>query len=126
LRAHGPNGFYREFHGDNSDPALGIYLTGTQTGDAVLRLENGDAEREIKVVIEDLSYGSKRRELTLASLKKRVANRTFTIPLTKSHCWYDFRISVAGSSQFWQRLSGRIENGSDGISDPVMAGTGAA
>ncbi len=126
LRAHGPNGFYREFHGDNGDPALEIHLTGTKTGDAMLHLENRDAAHEIKVVIEDLSYGTKRRELTLAPLGKKEAKKTLILELSKSHFWYDFRFSVAGSAQFWQRFSGRVENGRDGISDPSMAGTGVA
>jgi phospholipase C len=126
FRAHGPNGFYREFHGDVGDPALEIYSIDTQAGDIMLRLQNRDTALEMKIVIEDLSYGSKRRELALAPSGKKGADKNLILELAKSHCWYDFRVSVAGSQQFWQRFSGRVENGRGGISDPSMAGTGAA
>jgi phospholipase C len=111
LRAHGPNGFYREFHGDAQDPAVKISLTGTADGRAEIAVSSGDA---VEILIEDLSYGGGQRQVSLA------AGGSQAIAWKILHGWHDFRVSASGKPQFWRRYAGRIETGRDSMTDPFM------
>lgn len=120
LRAHGPNGFFREFRGDANDPVLEISLTPTRQGAAVVRLVNRQAALSPTVLIEDLSYGESRREVKLGPAIDSNGKSTLTLDLTKSRGWYDVRFSISGAPFFWQRFSGRIEGGQESMTDPFM------
>jgi hypothetical protein len=42
--------------------------------------------------------------------------------LTRTGGWYDLAIAVDGDSQFEYHIARHLENGEDGISDPIMGG----
>ena len=116
LRVYGPNGFYREFAGDEHDPALGVELyyelAGARlTGNAGLQFKNNGAACTVEIV--DHSYGG------VYPSRRIGAGETATVllPLAKSHGWYDVSVRVGG---FEQRFAGRVETGKDGMSDPAM------
>jgi phospholipase C len=116
LRTRGPNGFHREFHGDANNPMLEISLTPAPPDGAALSLVNRDPARAMDVLIEDLSYGRSPRQVTLDAN----ANTVVSLELAKSHCWYDFQVTVAGQPSFRNRYSGHVETGRDSFSDPFM------
>lgn len=127
LRVHGPNGFFREFQGNADDPMLDVVLKdGTQTAQpswvAELTLANRDRAQAVTVTVEDPSYGSIRRTLSLGPAGEADCGMTFPIPLQRSLGWYDLVIRVHRSPGFGQRFCGRVECGAPGISDPLMAG----
>ncbi len=120
LRAHGPNGFFREFHGDTHDPLLTISLMPAISGHAIVKLTSREGALGATVLIEDLAYGESRREVKLGPAINSDGKSTLTLDLAKSGGWYDFRFSVPDAPRFWQRHAGRIETGRESITDPLM------
>lgn len=105
LCVYGPNGFFREFRGDVSDPVIDVLFDDK----GVLHLSGAGTT----VVITDHAYGK-------ARVSKKVGNSATAISLAGSHGWYDFSVAVNGHAGFEKRYAGRIETGKDSISDPYM------
>jgi phospholipase C len=121
LRIHGPNGFFREFSGDASDPAVGIVLrpAAASPGDAEIVLSPSGGV-PVTVTLEDLSYGGRWSEVVLDAAAG-AAPATVNVPLAPSGGWYDLTVRVRGHEAFAQRFCGRIEDGREKSSDPAMA-----
>jgi phospholipase C len=123
LRAHGPNGFFREFQGATADSGITVTLKaipGTEPG-ADLGLSSA-AERSVSVLIEDVAYGEQPRRVTLGASGSPASQASLRLGLAGSSGWYDLRITVEGESTFRRRYAGRIETGVESISDPQMGG----
>ncbi len=125
LRIHGPNGFFRDFRGSGEDPLVSVSLrpaaaAGSGAGDADLSLANADPQKAVTVLIEDLSYGGGRRPVTLGPSGQADGRASLRLPLARSLGWYDLSVTVAGHERFAQRFAGRIEDGREGFSDPLM------
>jgi phospholipase C len=118
LRVHGPNGFYREFHGNADDPLLEIALK--SSGKAELHLINHDPQRPMGVSIVDLAYGASPRIVRLGPAGKSEAGANFVLETARSFGWHDIRVRVETFPNFEQRFAGRIETGWEGVSDPGM------
>ena len=52
LRVHGPNGYYREFRGDASDPRFDIMLAPDDAGNLIFILANLDPKQQVTVRAE--------------------------------------------------------------------------
>ncbi len=115
LRVCGPNGFLREFAGNAEDPRLEIECEYARTGDIELRLSNL-AERNWTVQVKD--HGYKIGDHTVSI--EPGGRRTLSMPLARSHHWYDFSVTITGADRFLRRFAGRVETGKAGFSDPVM------
>ena len=120
LRVYGPNGFFREFRGDATDPSAKIsfdyqQLHGKLTGNVVLTLAGGDAEAGT-VRITDHAYGAAEQTIPLTS----EAGRSVVLNLAKSHGWYDFSVTIEGKEGFAKRYAGHVETGKPSFSDPYM------
>ncbi|MFB6456340.1 phosphocholine-specific phospholipase C [Chitinophaga sp. Hz27] len=124
LHVHGPNGFFRQFSGDNNDPGILVNLTyesaslgNKPTGNLLVKLTNSSNQIR-KIIIRDKAYGNNQVSRDLA------ANTTeeITLPLSKSFGWYDFSIGVKDYNNFEQRYAGRVETGKESFTDPVMGG----
>jgi phospholipase C len=123
LRLYGPNGFYREFKGDHTDPEIETELNYQRN-----RLSKKLLTGNIEFAINNLS--KKAHTITLvdnayktASQKKAVQGKSrsaFTVDLTKSLGWYDITIRVEGANSFEKRFAGRVETGKPGHTDPYM------
>ena len=118
LCLHGPNGFYREFHGAADDPMLEVTLKAM--GNAELRLINRDPQRPLAVSIVDLAYGASRRNVNLGPSGEKDASASLKLELARSFGWHDIRIRVESFPNFEQRFAGRIETGQESFSDPCM------
>jgi len=121
LRVYGPNGFYREFKGNENDPeiemkALYEKTTGL-TGNILLQLKNKTSKSQT-VIVKDESYKS----ATATKIIEAGASSSVVINLSRSHHWYDFSVMVEGNETFAKRYAGRVETGHAGMSDPLMGG----
>lgn len=121
---YGPNGFYREFRGTRSDPAVSVRIPSRRpSADAAagglivhLALACHDANTPCEFQITDQSYGGETRRCQLSGNKTQSA----AVDLQSSHGWYDLVIKVEGHPEYLQRFAGRIENGKAGVSDPLL------
>lgn len=121
LRVYGPNGFYREFAGDEHDPAVNVECAYERkgkgfTGNVVLLLNNTDNTHVYTIEITDHAYKSGDHKKVLAAGTKS----SLVLDLSKSHGWYDFSIRITGSRSFERRYAGHVENGKTGFTDPAM------
>jgi phospholipase C len=121
IAIHGPNGFYREFQGTNSDPKVSVLFRQPVRDEAfvgavVVEMHNRDAIQGQVVELRDESYGAPPMRRTL-----RPGERV-TLPLetAPSHGWYDWTVRVAGDGILAQRFAGRVETGEWTFSDPAM------
>jgi phospholipase C len=116
LRVCGPNGFFREFAGSETDPPIDIRCQYPPTGDVELH-----AASRLGVActldVTDLSYKGGNHSMLLDA----GASRSIVLPLGGSHQWYDFGVTIAGSGAYVRRFAGRVETGKPGFSDPAMA-----
>jgi phospholipase C len=125
LRVHGPNGFYREFKGDHTDPKVKVSAAYESngvnreklTGNLKLKLVNNDSKPHT-FVVRDNSYKS-------GTLKKTVApnaRESVVLNLVKSYHWYDFDVQLSGSENFSIGFAGHVETGVASMTDPLMGG----
>jgi phospholipase C len=123
LRVYGPNGFFREFRGDKSDPGLDIrcdyersrMLKTRATGNLELTFSNADTAKTYHVEITDNAYGNRTVTKTVAA-----GEVSAVLNLKKSHGWYDITVTVKEIPSFSRRFAGRVETGKDSYSDPVI------
>lgn len=130
LQVHGPNGFFREFKGGITDPALRI-ACGYQrdeknkmklTGRIELKIENTDRSQSYTVEIRDNAYKTGQQTRLLGPAGSAKARATLIIDSAQHHGWYDFSLQVKGNASFEKRYAGRVETGKESITDPVMGG----
>jgi phospholipase C len=124
LVVNGPNGFFRQFKGNKSDPNLTLACVYEQsgvlkkiTGNLTLILENKE-DKALEVYIKDDVYQSINKKLTIPSNSQKTIN----INLQKSKGWYDFKLTIKGETDFVKHYAGHVETGEDSITDPFMGG----
>lgn len=124
LRVNAANGFYREFKGSKSDPAVEVACTYQQaagkknlSGNVELKIKNSSTQKQL-IEIKDNAYKAKPISKTIA------AGAVISIPvdLTKNSGWYDLSVTVKGSSSYEKRYAGHVETGKESITDPLMGG----
>jgi phospholipase C len=120
LRVHGPNGFFREFHGSAQDPQLEVTLQTIASDKTILHLSNRDPQNALTILVDDISYGGQQRKINLAVAGKKNSTAEVALDLSRSFGWHDLRIRVEGAADFERRYAGHIENGRESFSDPLM------
>lgn len=122
FRVHGPNGFYREFRGTNTDPSIGVKcgyessVSKTPTGKINLTIANQTA-KALVVEVSDNSYGLPAQHKEVPAAGQTV----LTIDTGTSFGWYDLSVKVPGQEGYESRFAGRVETGKELMSDPAMA-----
>ena len=89
-------------------------------GDAAVYLRNGSSRGPVTVRIADRGYGGGEKRVRLRAGQ----SRTVGFGLRGSSGWYDLAVSVEGAGRYGRRFAGRVEDGKEGVSDPVMGRTG--
>ncbi|MDP4130718.1 MAG: alkaline phosphatase family protein, partial [Bacteroidota bacterium] len=117
LRVYGPNGFYREFKGDDQDPDLHISVAHFPNGKAAITFKNA-SPKNIQVKIADLSY---HHGPVIEEINARATGVVTPFDLTESFGWYDFSIKLPGNYLFEKRFAGHVETGRMSKSDPAMS-----
>jgi phospholipase C len=119
IDVHGPNGFYRGFHGDSTSRHLQVRseyeaVATNLTGNMRVHLRNSGSEL-LTVAIHDNSYHTDATVKTIAP----AGTESVVLPLQRSHGWYDFTVKVKGS-ETEARFAGRVETGKPSFTDPLM------
>jgi phospholipase C len=122
LRVYGPNGFFREFKGNASDPDVEItcdYQPGTTeklSGNVELILDNfGSTDHQIEITDHtDPSKSSKQ------VIKGSTNGSNIIVDLSGNYNWYDFSVKISGIDTFEKRYAGHVETGKPSFSDPQM------
>jgi len=122
LRVHGPNGFFRELRGTAGDPLVNVTVdtevdaTDMPTGNLRVVLRTGALASPLTARIVASAYGQVEivRPLTPQS------EHRISMPLDRSHGWYDFTVTMEGAPDFTHRYAGRSETGRPSRSDPLM------
>lgn len=112
----GPNGFFRQFYGDDQCSQLSAYLAYEPTEKSVAISVSNSGSGAVEMRIVDNAYG-------LASLEFTVnAGETVVqyLIVSQSGNWYDFTVAKSDSDCFSRRFGGRMETGEDTITDPAM------
>lgn len=125
LRIYGPNGFFREFTGNENDPMIDVAGKYEQnknnmkrlTGNIVLQIKNRNKQAQT-VIISDNSYKTGTREQLLEGSKDALIN--IVLDTSKSHGWYDFSVRIKDNASFERRYAGRVETGVASKTDPLM------
>ena len=121
VEVHGPNGFYRSFHGDAQETGPQARVRYEQhgsllTGNVQVDLQNASA-LALTVMVEDQSYHTG----TVAKTVAAGSEASIVLDLKRSHGWYDFSVRTEGM-QSSARFAGRVETGRPSFSDPAMGG----
>ena len=121
IELHGPNGFYRSFHGGQSAHPLQVGMdyeeqAGRYTGNVRVHLRNIGGQT-VDATVEDNSS----RPRAISRTVRAGTEEPFTLELSPSHCWYDFAVKVSGS-EAEARFAGHVETGQPSYSDPRMGG----
>lgn len=123
LRVYGPNGFFREFTGNQSDPLVLVKLEYERTknspqkftGNVILQLKNLSDENHT-IEISDNSYKNEKQSFVL----NKMDTNEIVLDLKKNFNWYDISLKINGNSLFEKRYAGRVETGEHSKSDPFM------
>lgn len=116
LRVYGPNGFYREFFGNAQSQGLEQNLKPDfKLKEKRIVTIEALSPQTINARIKENAYRKQEKNLLLTAGKKNFEHLDFE----SSKGWYDFTIEGPGFS--WS-YAGRIENGLESISDPLLSG----
>jgi phospholipase C len=116
LKLYGPNGFFREFKGDQNNPQLEIGMRQSADGTPEITIANRNASKTYVVNIVQHGYSAP----TLFKELNAESSLAMLLPVEQSFGWYDFSIKVAGYENFETRYAGHAENGRISFTDPVM------
>lgn len=125
LRVYAPNGFYREFIGNEKHPGIAVNCvyekhdvqTKRLTGNVVIKLTN-KSKSEKTVIVSDNSYKKEavHRKLSAGS------SVDIVMDLKDSHQWYDLSVRLADDAYWSERFAGHVETGEISKTDPLMGG----
>lgn len=127
LRIYGPNGFFREFNGDVSEPAIdvkGLYEQNKAgrkglTGRMIIQVNNRTNQSRM-IEITDNAYRGGKRTQALGAKGSKSAQLNIVWDTAKSFGWYDFSVRIKGNALFERRYAGRVETGMASKTDPLM------
>ncbi|WP_118952544.1 phosphocholine-specific phospholipase C [Taibaiella helva] len=129
ITVYGPNGFSREFSGDNNDPDIDIFClyqyalqdARALTGNVEILVNINDKIPNVQLIIIDNAYGQPDITVPLpANGGRGIQAITQLINLEKSLNWYDFTVRIPGNEKYYRRYTGHVETGLPGYTDPYM------
>ncbi|TAM98096.1 MAG: phospholipase C, phosphocholine-specific [Chitinophagaceae bacterium] len=120
---YAPNGFFREFKGNRHDPDVTVQCEYERkrlnnkkpNGNITLQIHNTSNQQQ-HISIRDNAYNNS----PSTSALKPGESISITLPLGKSHGWYDFSLQVKGKEHFTRRYAGHVETGESSFTDPLM------
>ena len=110
LQVYGPNGFFREFIGNQQDPLLEITCaydresgSGSVSGKILLNVINHSSQTET-IQIKDNGYKSADRKLPILPEMQKPGGEIILLDMKKNHGWYDFSVSIKENSLFQKTI----------------------
>ncbi|WP_432012283.1 phosphocholine-specific phospholipase C [Streptomyces cucumeris] len=117
VQVHGPGGFVRHLTGRVT--GRGPEVTARhdrKSGDVELTLTN-EGDKTVRLTVTDGYHHQKD-----ATYRLRPGGRAVhTVDTRRSRHWYDVSVASDGDSGYLRRLSGRVETGRTGSSDPALS-----
>lgn len=115
LRVYGPNGFYRELKGDAQSGSTQMLLKPNfkKTGNARMALLETEIQGNAQIQVKENAY---RKDETGKKINPR--KQVTKLDFESSKGWYD--LTVKGPGFEWT-FAGRLENGLESISDPLIS-----
>ncbi len=120
LDVHGPNGFFRRFHGSAASLAATNLEVGGAPDATTLTITAAITNKSTSSVVVRLHNVLVGEKLTQALLPGQTVTRT--VPLAELFGWYDLVVTAEGDDTFRQVFAGHVENGAESVSDPGMGG----
>jgi phospholipase C len=125
LQVYGPNGFFREFIGNQQDPLAEVefeYETDAKrddllTGNVYVKFSNEGSE-PLVFEVTDNAYKAPVKSITAPPGQN--ATKSVIIGTSKNFGWYDFSVKLKGNQVFEKRYAGRVETGKPTKTDPFM------
>lgn len=125
FRIYGPNGFYREFAGNQNNPLLKVACTyeasrlnpSRLTGNVLITVTNQDTKPHV-LIISDNSYKAENQNKAVPA----GAQTSIVLNLSKNYNWYDFSVKIKGFDAYQERFAGHVETGQVAKTDPLMGG----
>ena len=115
FTVHGPGGFVRRFTGTTATPGVEVSARHDAGSEQVRLIFTNDGKVSVRVTVTD-AYGKERpKTLTI----RPHARTTETVRTRNSGGWYDVSIADRDGT-FLRRLSGHVETGCAGTSDPAI------
>jgi phospholipase C len=114
LKVYGPNGFYREFKGTGTDPAIEV-LCHYFKGSLKVSVKN-EGNTPVNVSVADNAYGGGPVTIRVGASTTGSA----LVDVSRSHGWYDISVVSDDNNSFMQIFAGRLEDGKPGRTDPLM------
>ncbi|ERJ57760.1 phosphocholine-specific phospholipase C [Sphingobacterium paucimobilis] len=118
LALHGPNGYYREYRGDEKSQSVEIEQRyAIASSELVLTIKN-KSRQDLRLELINHYENGKSRPIRIAPSNQHTAK----ISTKKAQRWYDVEIKcLSPLPSYSRRYAGRIENGEAGTTDPLMA-----
>ncbi len=116
LCVYGPNGFFREFTGNDKAPAIACSVAYSQNSIELKIVNNSAESHDISII--DNAYKAAIQYRTLTAHDRKSAIIRFD--LSKNYGWYDFTVRIKGDEIFAKRCAGRVETGLASKTDPFM------
>ena len=125
LQVYGPNGFFREFIGNQQDPLAEVefeYETDAKrddllTGNVYVKFSN-EGNQPLVFEVTDNAYKAPIKSITVPPGQN--ATKSVIIGTSKNFNWYDFSVKLKGNQVFEKRYAGRVETGKPTKTDPFM------
>jgi phospholipase C len=124
LRVYGPNGFFREFMGSETDAAIDVMMQYDRndkqpTGKIVVQVTNKEKKPQV-VFITDHAYHTGTKQQSVGSKGSGDSSVIVLLDTSKSFGWYDFSVRIKDNLSFERRYAGRVETGVANKTDPLM------
>lgn len=120
LDAYGPNGFYRGFKGEKTEPLVELMVNYNIRDNKKplleLEIKNMDPTLKLEFELQDQAYGKEKQHFQIEPLK----SGSLSLDTSKSYGWYDYALKLPAFPDFERRFAGRIETGLPSKTDPQM------
>ncbi|MFI5188196.1 MAG: phosphocholine-specific phospholipase C, partial [Chitinophagales bacterium] len=125
LRVYGPNGFFREFTGNENEAAIDVMMQYDQndkqpTGKIIVQITNRDKSPQLVSVTGNAYNTGVKQQESVGAAGSADASIIVLLDTNKSFGWYDFSVKIKGNSSFERRYAGRVETGLAAKTDPLM------
>ena len=117
LALHGPNGYYRVYKGDINHRTIVIEQRYSLVNEEVVLYIKNQTKHTITLQLTNYYENAQTSTFKVGPEK----SHTLKVSTKKTHRWYDIEIrSLQPSILYSRRYAGRLENGKDSITDPLM------
>ncbi len=120
LWAIGPNGFHRHFMGGSASEAPQMSVVRDPDGEQLVVKLHNPSLRAVSFSVTPNAYAAATPSWSTRLATGRSATHAWK--LRSSGGWYDLSVTSATRPGWMRRLAGRLETGSDSVSDPAMSG----